>query len=186
MLAGRVAPAGGRLAVLGSPLPTDAGAVMRRVALADTVTDAAAGATAGELVAARVDATRAWYRLDSGRPAVRTAVRRAGEARTAVGDPLVRPIDPDTPFDALDTLDRVLVCVAAALAEKPRAVVVDLDGASRIPDRLWPALARLVPSDVLLIATTAPDADLEHAATAFEGRGIRSLDLVARPQEALR
>ncbi|GAA2027133.1 MMPL family transporter [Agromyces tropicus] len=188
-LAGRVLPAGGRLAVLGRPLPTDAGAVMRRVAVADTVTDAAAGATAGDLVAARIDATRAWYRLDSSRGAVATALRRVAEARTAAADPLAwraRALDPETPFAELDTLDRVLVAVAAALAERPRAVVVELDGASRIPDRLWPALARLVPADVLLIATTAPDADLDHADAAFERRGIRSLDLVVRPQEALR
>ncbi|WP_353828832.1 MMPL family transporter [Agromyces sp. SYSU T0242] len=188
-LAGRVLPAGGRLAVLRHPLPTDAGAVMRRVAVADTVADTAPGATAGELVGARVDATRAWYRLDSTGSAVATALRRVAEARTAVADPFTGrggAIDAGTSFAELDTLDRVLVPVAAALAERPRAVVVELDGASRIPERLWPALARLVPADVLLIATTAPDADLEPAAAAFEGRAIRSLDLVARPQEALR
>lgn len=188
-LAGRVLPADGRLAVLGLPLPTDAGAVMRRVAIADTVTDAAAGATAGELVASRVDATRAWYRLDSTRAAVAAALRRVAEARAAAPDPLAwrtRALDPDTPYASLDTLDRVLVAVAAALAERPRAVVVDLDGASSIPERLWPALASLVPADVLLIATTAPDADLEHAPAAFGGRDIRTLDLIARPQEALR
>jgi RND superfamily putative drug exporter len=189
-LAGRIQPAGGRLAVLGAPLPTDAGAVMRRVAVADTVSDAAAGATAGELIAARIDATRAWYRLDSTRAAVADALRSVATARSAAADPLAwrtRALDADTPYGSLDELDRVLVTVAAALAERPRAVVVDLDGASRIPDRLWPALAALVPAGVVLIATTAPDADLEPARAALEPRGIRSLDLATtRPQEALR
>lgn len=188
-LAGRVTPTGGRLAVLGLPLPTDASAVMQRVAIADAATDGGAAGTAGELVAARVDATRAWYRLGSTRAATAAALRRVAEARAAVADPLagrLRTLDPDTPYGSLDALDRVLVAVAAALAEHPRALVVDLDGASADGPRTWQALARLVPADVVLIATTAPDADLDPVRAAFDARDIRSLDLVTRPQEALR
>ena len=198
-LAGRVTPAGGRLAVLGAPLPTDAGAVMRRVAVADSATDAAPGVSAGDVIAARVDATRAWYRLDSSRAAVSAALRHVAEARTATADPLAwrtRSLDPDVPFASLDPLDRTLVAVAAALAEQPGAVVVDLDDASGPADRLWPALARLVPDGVVLIATVPSGADSIPAVDAFAARGIRSLDLdtgpagipdlVARPQEALR
>lgn len=188
-LAGRVLPAGGRLAVLGLPLPTDAGAVMQRVAIADGATDGGAAVTAGELVAARIDATRAWYRLGSTRSAVATALRRVAEARTAAADPLAwrtRAIDPDTPLASLDPLDRLLVAVAAALAEGPRAVAVDLDAPHADAARTWQSLARLVPAGVVLIATTAPGADLEPARAAFDARGIRSLDLVTRPQEALR
>ncbi|MFC5859859.1 MMPL family transporter [Agromyces flavus] len=186
-LAGRVLPAGGRLAVLGLPLPTDAGAVMQRVAITDGTADGAAAGTAGELIAARIDATRAWYRLDSTRSATDAALRRVAEARTASADPLAlrtRAIDPDTPVDELDPLDRLLVSVAAALAERPRAVVVDLDGAGG--DRAWPALARLVPAGVVLVATAPAGADLAPARAALDGRGIRSLDLVTRPLEARR
>ena len=50
--------AGSRLAVLGLPLPTDAAAVVQRVAIADAATDGGTAGTASELVAARVDATR--------------------------------------------------------------------------------------------------------------------------------
>jgi hypothetical protein len=64
--------------------------------------------------------------------------------------------------------------------------VVDLDGASADGPRTWQALARLVPADVVLIATTAPDADLDPVRAAFDARDVRSLDLVTRPQEALR
>ncbi|MBM7505136.1 MMPL family transporter [Agromyces aurantiacus] len=188
-LAGRVLPAGGRLAVLGLPLPTDAGAVMRRVAVVDPVADGAPVGTAGELVAARIDATRPWYRLGSTRSAVGAALRRVAEARTASADPLAwraRALDPDTPLASLDPLDRLLVSVAAALAEKPAAVVVDVEVVAADARRTWQALAHLVPTGVVLIVTTPLDADLDPVRAALDARGIRSLDLVTRPQEALR
>jgi RND superfamily putative drug exporter len=187
-LAGRVLPAGGRLAVLGAPLPIDSGTVMRRVAIADGAADAASAGSAGELIAARVDATRAWYRLDSTRSAVDAALRRVADARIAPGDQVgrrSRQIDPDTPFASLDALDRMLVTVSAALAEHPRAIVVDLDGLSGSP-AAWAALDRILPSGVVLVATADPDADLDAASAALENRGIRSLDLATRPMEALR
>jgi len=187
-LAGRVLPAGGRLAVLDAPLPIDAGTVMRRVAIADGAADAAAAGSAGELIAARADATRAWYRLDSTRSAVDAALRRVADARVARLDDVSRrsrAIDPDTPIAALDALDRLLVTVSAALAEHPRAVVVDFDGLSGSA-AAWTALDRIVPPGVVLIATADPDADLDAATAALEPRGIRSIDLATRPMEALR
>ncbi|WP_400999262.1 MMPL family transporter [Agromyces sp. GXQ0307] len=187
-LAGRVLPAGGRLAVLDAPIPIDAGTVMRRVAIADGAADAAAAGTAGELIAARSDATRAWYRLDSTGSAVDAALRRVADARTAPGDGALRrsrTIDPDTPIASLDALDRLLVTVSAALAEHPRAVVVDFDGLSGSA-AAWAALDRIVPPGVVLIATADPDADLDAATAALEPRGIRSIDLATRPMEALR
>lgn len=199
-LAGRIAPAGGRLAVLGQPLPTDANAVMRRVAVADTSTDSATAPTAGELVAARVDATRAWYHLGSTRDAVDDALDGAAAAR-AVADSSGRhvegaftdsiawrtdPIDPGTPYAELDPLDRLLVAAAAALAEEPRALVLDLDAASASDPCTWRALANLVPDDVALIATAPTGSDPTHARAAFDARGIREIDLAARPEEALR
>ncbi|WP_430645579.1 MMPL family transporter [Agromyces sp. GXS1127] len=187
-LAGRVVPAGGRLAVLDAPLPIDAGTVMRRVAIADGAADAAAAGSAGELIAARADATRAWYRLDSTRSAVEAALRRVADARVAPGADVARrsrTIDPDTPIASLDPLDRLLVTVSAALAEHPRAIVVDFDGLSRSA-AAWTALDRIVPPGVVLIATADPDADLDAARAALEPRGIRSIDLATRPMEALR
>lgn len=199
-LAGRVLPAGGRLAVLGLPLPTDANAVMRRVAIADTATDAASAPTAGDLVARRVDATRAWYRLGSTGDAVDDALDAAAAAR-AVADTSGRHldgpftdsipwrtdvIDPDTPFGELDQLDRVLVAAAAALAEEPRALVLDLDAASASDARTWRALAHLVPDDVALVVTAPADAVPTPARAALDSRGLRELDLAARPEEALR
>ena len=199
-IAGRVLPAGGRLAVLGLPLPTDANAVMRRVAVADTATDAASAPTAGDLVAARVDATRPWYRLGSTRDAVEDALDAAAVARSvaetsggrlaaALTDSFpwrTTAVDPDTPVGELDRLDRILVTAAAALAEQPRALVLDLDAASASEAGTWRALAHLVPDEVALIATVPDDADPVPAREAFDARGFRELDLAIRAQEALR
>ncbi|MEI5584624.1 MULTISPECIES: MMPL family transporter [unclassified Agromyces] len=199
-LAGRVIPAGGRLAVLGLPLPTDANAVMRRVAVVDTSSDAAPTATAGDLVSARVDATRPWYRLGSTRDAVEDALGDAAVAR-AVAETTGRrneapftgsipwrttAIDPDTPLDELDRLDRVLIAAAAALAEGPRALVVDLDAASASDPDTWLALAHLVPEGIALLATVPADIDPTPAREAFDARGIRELDLATCAEEALR
>ncbi|MGR2751416.1 MMPL family transporter [Agromyces arachidis] len=196
-LAGRLLPAGGRLAVLGLPLPTDANAVMRRVAIADASTDAATAPTAGDLIARRVDATRPWYRLGSTRHEVDDALDDVAAARTmadAGAGPDAGPftgsipwpaaaIEPAAPLAELDPLERLLVAAAAALAERPRALVVDLDASDQ---RTWRALAQLVPDGVALVATVPTDADPAPARAHFAARGIRELDLAARPEEALR
>ncbi|HEX6953671.1 MAG TPA: hypothetical protein VF156_02225, partial [Agromyces sp.] len=75
---------------------------------------------------------------------------------------------------------------AAALAEDPRALVLDLDAASASDPRTWLALAHLVPDDVALVVTAPADADPTPARAAFDARGLRELDLAARPEEALR
>jgi RND superfamily putative drug exporter len=152
------------------------------------------------VIARRVDATRAWYRLGSTREAVEDALDAAATARAVAessGRRAAEPftdsipwatatIDPDTPFAELEPLERLLVAAAAALAEDPRALVLDLDAASASNPRTWRALAELVPDDVALIATAPADADPTPARVAFDARGIRELDLAARPEEALR
>ena len=77
--------------------------------------------------------------------------------------------------------------MAAALAEGPQAVVLDLDdepGASSAA--LWLALAALVPPTVTIIvglgtAAVAPDASPELAA-----RGIRTIEPVSTVKELAR
>ena len=132
-LAGRLAPVSGRLAVLGVPLPSGASTVMRGVAIAEVAADAPTGGTVGELVARRADATRPWYRLAPSNALVRTWVGRAADA--AGHGPDGPRFTADTPLSALGVEARTLVAVAAALAERPKAVVVDLDddpGASTV------------------------------------------------------
>ncbi|GAA1818087.1 MMPL family transporter [Agromyces neolithicus] len=190
-LAGRLALVDGRLAVQGSPLPTGAGEVMRRVAIAEGATDATTGGTVGELIAARLDATRAWYRVRPSSALVDEWVTRAADAfeRTPDGP----RFGVDTPITALGAETRAVVAIAAALAERPRVVVIDLDDdPSEADTTLWQALARLVPASVSLVvglgaSATAPDVSPELAA-----RGIRTIEPDSAPepvgalQEALR
>ena len=184
-LAGRLAPVSGRVAVLGAPLPSGAGSVMRRVAIAEMATDAAAGGTVGELVARRLDATRPWYRLAPSNALVRTWVSRAADV--AGRGPDGPRFGADTPLAALGVEARALVAVAAALAERPAAVVLDLDddpGSSSLA--LWQALAVLVPAPVTIIvgvglAAVAPDGSPELGA-----RGIRTLESRSTMKEVAR
>ncbi len=184
-LAGRLAPVSGRVAVLGAPLPSGSGSVMRRVAIAEMATDAAAGGTVGELVARRLDATRPWYRLAPSNALVRTWVSRAADA--AGRGPDGPRFGADTALAALGAEARTLVAVAAALAERPEAVVLDLDddpGSSSLA--LWQALAALVPASVTIIvgvglAAVVPDGSPELAA-----RGIRTLESHSTMKEVAR
>jgi RND superfamily putative drug exporter len=184
-LAGRLAPVSGRLAVLGEPLPTGAGTVMRGVAIAEVAPDAASGATVGELIARRLDATRPWYRLAPSNTLVTTW---AGRAADAVGHGPDGPrFTSDTPIAALGVEARTLVAVAAALAERPKAVVVDLDddpGSSSA--ELWHALAALVPASVTLIVGMGPSAVVPHASPELAARGIRTLEPVSTTKEVVR
>lgn len=184
-LAGRLAPVDGRLAVLGVPLPSGSGTVMRGVAIAEITRDAATGGTVGELIARRVDATRPWYRVTPPNTLIRTWVERAAEAAGAGPDGA--PITADTPLSALGLEARTLAAVAGALAERPRAVVLDLDddpGSSSVD--LWRALAVLVPAHVTIIVGLGASAVEPDASPELAARGIRTLETLSTTKEALR
>ena len=190
-LAGRLALVGGRLAVEGSPLPTGASEVMRTVAIAEGSTDVPTGGTAGELIAARLDATRPWYRLRPSSALVDEWVTRAADA---VGHTLDGPpFGVDTPIATLGAETRAVIAVAAALAERPKVVVIDLDDdPSEANTELWDALARLVPSTVTLVVGIGAAATLPDVSPQLAARGIRTIepdsapDRVGALQEALR
>ena len=79
------------------------------------------------------------------------------------------------------------MAVAAALAERPKAVVVDLDddpGASSA--ELWQALARLVPASVTLIVGLGASAATPDASPELAARGIRTLEPVSTMKEVAR
>ncbi|MEF3405332.1 MMPL family transporter [Agromyces sp. CCNWLW203] len=184
-LAGRLAPVGGRLAVLGSPLPSGAGTVMRGVAIAEVAADASPGATIGELIAVRLDATRPWYRVAPSNGLVHTWTERAAAA--AGHGPDGPRFTTETPLSALGVEARTLVAVAAALAERPKAIVIDLDddpGSST--GALWHALAALVPAQVTVIVGLGAAAVSPAVSPQLAARGIRTLEPVSRSQEALR
>ena len=190
-LAGRLALVDGRLAVQGAPLPTGASEVMRVVAIAEGSSDVPTGGTAGELIAARLDATRPWYRLRPSSALVDEWVTRAADA---VGHTLDGPpFGVDTPLATLGAETRAVVAVAAALAERPKVVVIDLDDdPSEANTELWDALARLVPSTVTLVVGIGAAATLPDVSPQLAARGIRTIepdsapDRVAALQEALR
>jgi RND superfamily putative drug exporter len=173
-LAGRLAPVSGRLAVLGEPLPSGSGAVMRSVAIAEVATDAAIGDTVREIVARRVDATRPWFRIGPSTSLVRTWVERAADA--AGHGPDGPRFTADTPLAALGVEARTLVAVAAALAERPDAVVIDLDDPGSSSIELWQALARLVPRSVTIIVGLGTTALAPDASPELAGRGIRTIE----------
>ncbi|WP_022891739.1 MMPL family transporter [Agromyces subbeticus] len=182
-LAGRLDPVDGRLAVLGSPLPSGAGTVMRGVAIAELAADAAPGGTVGELIAGRLDATRPWYRLAPSNTLVRNWVARAALAASHGADGPRFTVD--TPLAALGVEARTLVAVAAALAERPKAVVVDLDDdPGSASGELWRALAALVPAQVALIVGLGRGAVSPEASPELAARGIRTIEPVST-QEAL-
>ncbi len=184
-LAGRLAPVAGRLAVLGAPLPSDARAVMRRVAIAEVTTDAAGGGTAGDVVARRLDATRPWYRLAPSTALVRTWTRRAADAFGPGADG--PRFDVDTPLASLGLEARLLVAVAAALAERPRAVVLDLDDEPGVSSpELWLALAELVPATVTIIVGLGATAVSPDASPELAARGIRTIEPVSTVKELAR
>ncbi|PWC03879.1 MMPL family transporter [Agromyces badenianii] len=184
-LAGRLDPVDGRLAVLGSPLPTGAGAVMRGVAIADVQAAAGPGGTVGELIAGRLDAIRPWYRLSPSNTLVRTWASRAADA--AGHGPDGPRFTADTPLAALGVEARTLVAVAAALAERPKALVIDLDDdPGSASGALWRALAVLVPAQVTLIVGLGRSAVSPASAPELAARGIRTLEPVSHLQEAHR
>jgi RND superfamily putative drug exporter len=77
--------------------------------------------------------------------------------------------------------------VAAALAERPKAVALDLDddpGASSV--ELWQALARLVPAPVTIIVGLGASAVVPDASPELAARGIRTIEPVSSLKEATR
>jgi RND superfamily putative drug exporter len=176
-LAGRLAPVEGRVAVLGEPLPTGASAVLRRVAIAEV--DADATRSVADVIGARLDATRPWYRLTPSGSQVNGWLERLAEARGADAS----PIDGETGVATLGALDRALVALAAALAERPAAVVIDLDDETGSDGAaFWSAAARLVPAATTVIAGVEPG----HDATPFAPRGLATARLGAVLQETNR
>ncbi|WP_022890525.1 MMPL family transporter [Agromyces italicus] len=196
-LAGRLAPVSGRVAVQGTPLPTGQGQVMRHVAMAEVASDAPTGTTVSELIAARLDATRPWYRLGVAGSQVREWAERAARSLGAASTPgagaserggtSTARFDADTPLASLGAEARTIVAVAAALAERPKLVVIDLDDEpSDASAELWSALSALVPATVTLIVGLGMAASPLDASPELAARGIRTLEPVSRSLEAHR
>ncbi|MET0782720.1 MAG: hypothetical protein ABWY53_00195, partial [Leifsonia flava] len=165
----------GRLQVLGSPLPSESGRALRRVALVDIAAGEAAfgDRTVGEVLSERIDLGQPWYRAST----IDSQVRRwIGQIRTALADdPQSQRVQAETQISSLDSLERSAVLVAAGLAERPGALVVELgddfpsEGAA---DELMLMIGALAPVATTIVLTAA-------GVEAPVGLGIRGVHAVA-------
>jgi RND superfamily putative drug exporter len=178
-LAGRLDPVRGRLQVRGSALPSDRNVAMRTVALADVSDSRDNGLTVGELIGERLDLVRS---------AVAVRNRRLDLAHwtdklsTALGAAEPRPLTADSAVSSLSAVSRAAVLVAAALAERPGVLIVDLgdglpaDPAGRDPARVFAALA---PLGTTVVLSASAYGDIDPALV--QERGVQRFDLAGIP-----
>ena len=175
-LAGRIDAESGRAQVAGRPLPSEARAVARRVAIGD-LGEAASDLTVGELLAERVRYTRAAVRRrDVDRQVshwldrVDAVLLTAGETTRIAAASALRTLDP---------MPRAVALAAVALAERTPVVLLDLPETSA-PDAqqlaLLGAIGALAPAETtIVIGVPVPS-----PASAVPGsRAVVHLDLEA-------
>jgi RND superfamily putative drug exporter len=186
-LAGRLDPVSGRLQVLRAPLPSERTRALRMVALADVGAGPGAGGTVGDLIGVRLSLT-----LPNLRP---PGLRVSGAGAQLAGwidrlnAALGIRLNEATSLSSLTALERAAVIVAAALAERPGVVFVDLgdmpvDPAGR---DLVTVLAALAPATTTLVLGAASFGDLRAGRWA----GLRAgqhldLTLLALPSAPIR
>ncbi|BDI21740.1 MMPL family transporter [Herbiconiux sp. L3-i23] len=122
-LAGRVSPRAGRAQVARRPLPSDAAAVARHVAVVDAGNADDLGATVHELIAERVALSHPWYAIGRRRSAERAVLDRAARALHSEGLPR---IDGQERLDELPRDSRIAFAAAMGAAEATPVVVIDL------------------------------------------------------------
>nr|WP_246315000.1 ATP-binding cassette domain-containing protein [Kineococcus aurantiacus] len=163
-LAGRMRPTAGHLAVLGEPLPARAGAVRRRVALAEVrgVNDLDDALTVEQHVAERLVLHQPWHRPWVSDAQVGEQLERAGQvlARTADAGADVPALRPREFVSDLDPLERMTLGVVLALIGRPDVLVVDdVDSLRRGEDRrrAWASLAALRGTTPLTVVASCSD-----------------------------
>jgi RND superfamily putative drug exporter len=147
-LAGRLAPADGRVQVLGVPSPGDAAGIRRLVTLA-SLSGGEAGGTLDGLLRERVRLTDPWHRVGGAARRARTWLDRADRALAARGRP---PLHPSDAPEALPPLERAVF--EAALAAASGAPVLALDAPDATSDtaaELVAAVSDTVPSSVTVL-----------------------------------
>jgi ABC-type multidrug transport system ATPase subunit len=165
-LAGRMRPTTGELRVLGEELPRRAGAVRRRVALAEVrgVNELDDALTVEQHVAERLVLHRPWYRSWVSRDQVAEQIARveraiALTAQTGADLPTLRPRQF---VSDLDPLERMALGVVLALVGRPDVLVVDdVDSLRRNEDRrrAWEALSALPRTSSVPITVVASCSD---------------------------
>lgn len=185
-LAGRLDPVAGRVQVLGSPLPSERSRVMRQVALVDVGRHSGidGGRTVAEVLAERLELAARWW-PSSSRLALIGWERRITDALAAAGCDAAG-VHGGSSLSTLGSVQRSTVLVAAALAERPGLVFIDLgEGVSGEADgeRFARVVAALAPASVTIVfslsssAGAAGAADAADASSALAGRERVALDL---------
>ncbi|PPL18965.1 MMPL family transporter [Microterricola pindariensis] len=154
-LAGRLDPVGGRLQLLGSPLPSERSLALRRVGYIDVGAGQprALEQTVGELLAGRLELSAPWYRGAGSGSGQHEWVERVNAALRATGTSH-RPLEADTSIASLSALGRATVLAAGVLAERPEVLIVDLGDALPVDARgrsIAQVLAALAPASTTIV-----------------------------------
>ncbi|THG31839.1 MMPL family transporter [Naasia lichenicola] len=151
-LAGRQHPIGGHAQVLGYALPTEAGAVSRRVALLEVEPHLAEEMTVGELLREQIEFASPWYRLGGRRGAVGHYVDRVNRALAGENCP---PIDERELFSLLPLEARAGVAVALGMAGGASVLALDLvDAEGEQLSRVLRLIDTIAPSQTTLLIGT--------------------------------
>jgi putative drug exporter of the RND superfamily len=204
-LAGRLDPVDGRLQVRGAPLPSERARALRSVAVCslDDGDSGSSGRTVGHVITERLELGLPWFRTRPRRSQVQPWLDRINRALdsghgsgdgtatgpqigtgTATGTASGPRISADTTVSSLPARARAAVLVAAALAENPGVLFIDL-GESMEAAGLAVVAASLAPASTTIVlgSRVADVGDL----VGIGGRGIRRLELAApgmRAQDA--
>ncbi|MEJ3405069.1 MMPL family transporter [Rathayibacter sp. YIM 133350] len=178
-LAGRLAPVGGRLQVLGSPLPSESSRVLGAVALVDVPAGEAAsgGRTVEEVIAERVDFAQPWYHVGGTERQTNLWLDRLRSLPVADAADLTA----EATLASLSSATRAGVLVAAGLSERPGVLVVELgEIAPGDEDVTLAVIAALLPAAVTLVVTGGR----LPAPPTLAGRGVHTLDIASEAQIA--
>ena len=169
-LAGRMKPSAGGLRVLGEELPSRAGAVRRKVALAEVrgVNELDDALTVEQHVAERLVLHQPWYRPWVSKDQVEEQIARVERAVTLTAEaganvPALRPREF---VSDIDPLERMALGVVLALIGRPDVLVVDdVDSLRRSEDRrrAWESLTALrhtSASPLTVVASCSDSSDI--------------------------
>ncbi|RNE59294.1 MMPL family transporter [Cryobacterium tepidiphilum] len=178
-LSGRLDPVSGRLQVHGIPLPSERSRALGAVALCQVagVHEEVQSATVADVIAERLALTLPWFRSRVRAGQIDEWVRRVRHAlETATKEHPA--LTAATPIASLAPLERAAVRAAAALAEKPAVVVVDL-GEERAERRVAGVLGALAPTTTTIVLSAAAVASTAKSSTG--SRDLRRILLGAAP-----
>lgn len=190
-LGGRLDPVSGRAQVLGHPLPSEAAAVRRLVALANVGGSerSETSVTVGELLVERLETTQPWFRFLTTRRRATGWITRINSvlAQTTGREPV--PVQHGSALLELPQLERAVALAAIALAERTPVVMLDqLDAfaSSDDEDAFLAAVHLLAPATTtVIVGTPVPARAVVGDWTA--GRERRDIDLYAlQPEGTLR